>query len=60
MKPKFTSVVLVSLVLLQIFDGDFKNPSELDYIKFVLLAVSLVLCILSHIINKRRKKNVSL
>lgn len=51
MNKNLTTVVLVALVLLQILDGDFSNPSMLDYIKFLLLAVALVL----NIITQRKK-----
>jgi len=45
MKYNFTTVVLIALVILNILDGDFTNPSWLDYIKFILLAIALVLSI---------------
>jgi len=43
MKSKYITVLLFALVIVQILDGDFKNPSALDFIKFVLLVIALVL-----------------
>ncbi|WP_277255843.1 hypothetical protein [Negativibacillus massiliensis] len=43
MKVKTLRILLVALVILNILDGDFANPSVLDWIKFVLLAVCLIL-----------------
>ena len=43
MKVKTLRTLLVALVILNILDGDFANPSILDWIKFVLLAVCLIL-----------------
>ncbi|WP_175548358.1 hypothetical protein [Lutispora thermophila] len=51
MKRNLITIILVALVLLQIIDGDFAAPGVLDYIKFVLLALALVL----NIIVSRRK-----
>jgi protein-S-isoprenylcysteine O-methyltransferase Ste14 len=43
MKHNLITIVLVALVVLNILDGDFANPSWLDYIKFALIAVALIL-----------------
>ena len=43
MKIKTLRILLIALVVLNILDGDFANPSVLDWIKFVLLAVCLIL-----------------
>ncbi|MCR2044636.1 hypothetical protein NSA23_11015 [Anaerosalibacter massiliensis] len=43
MKQKHITFILVGLVILNILDGNFKNPSTLDYIKFILLAIALIL-----------------
>ena len=43
MKVKTLRILLVALVILNILDGDFANPSVLDWIKFVLLTVCLIL-----------------
>jgi len=51
MNKNLTTIILIALVLLQILDGDFVNPSVLDYIKFVLLAVALIL----NIVIERKK-----
>lgn len=47
MKSKSTNIILIGLVILNIFDGSFSDPSFLDYIKLVLLIVALVLSIRS-------------
>jgi hypothetical protein len=39
------SIIIVALVVLNILDGDFSNPSTLDYIKFALMAIVLILSI---------------
>jgi len=54
MKEKFIPILLTALVLANIMDGDFKNPGLLDWIKFVLLAICLVMSISDTI---RRSKN---
>jgi hypothetical protein len=43
MKIKTLRILLIALVVLNILDGDFANPSVLDGIKFILLAVCLIL-----------------
>lgn len=43
MKIKTLRILLIALIVLNILDGDFTNPSILDWIKFVLLAVCLIL-----------------
>ena len=44
MKELSVKIILFALIVLNILDGDFKSPSILDIIKFVLLAVCLILC----------------
>lgn len=46
MKQKHITFILVGLVILNILDDNFKNPSTLDYIKFILLVIALILSIL--------------
>ena len=43
MKQKYISIILIGLVVLNVLDGSFKNPSTLDYVKFILLAAALIL-----------------
>jgi len=43
MKGQTIKILLVALVVINIIDGDFQNPSVLDIIKFILLAVCLIL-----------------
>ena len=43
MKIKTLRILLIALVVLNILDGDFANQSVLDGIKFILLAVCLIL-----------------
>lgn len=43
MKIKTLRILLIALVVLNILDGDFANPSIWDGIKFILLAVCLIL-----------------
>lgn len=43
MKIKTLRILLIALVVLNILDGDFANLSVLDGIKFILLAVCLIL-----------------
>ncbi|MCR2043177.1 hypothetical protein NSA23_03500 [Anaerosalibacter massiliensis] len=43
MKRKFISFILIGLVILNILDNNFNNPSTLDYVKFILLAIALIL-----------------
>ena len=43
MKIKTLRILLIALVVLNILDGDFANPSVLDGIKFILLVVCLIL-----------------
>ena len=43
MKKNFTTIVLVSLVIFNIYNGDFANPSTLDYVKFAIIAIGLAL-----------------
>lgn len=43
MKIKTLRILLIALVVLNILDGDFTNPSIWDRIKFILLAVCLIL-----------------
>ena len=42
-KKMKSKTLLIALVVLNILDGDFANPSVLDGIKFILLAVCLIL-----------------
>lgn len=51
MKTNLISIILVGLVVLNILDGSFQEPSALDYVKLVLLAAALILSI----IKARRK-----
>lgn len=51
MKQKYISIILIGLVVLNILDGSFKNPSTLDYIKFILLGAALILSLL---VEKRK------
>ena len=46
MKDFSVKIILIAIVLLNILDGDFAAMSILDYVKFVLLVVCLILCIL--------------
>ena len=46
MKKIYTNIILIALVILNILDGSFKDPSTLDYLKFTLLAIALVLSLL--------------
>jgi hypothetical protein len=46
MKVKVPLIVLV-LVVLNIPDGSFQNPSALDWVKLLLLLIVLVLCFLT-------------
>lgn len=50
MKNNFIKILLVALVVVNIVDGDFANPSILDYIKFLIIGIALILSI----INDRR------
>jgi len=43
MKAKTINFFLVALIVINIIDGDFQNPSALDIIKFILLAACLIL-----------------
>jgi hypothetical protein len=43
MKGQTIKILLAVLVVINIIDGDFQNPSALDIIKFILLAVCLIL-----------------
>ena len=43
MKVKSIRILLIALVVLNILDGDFANPSILDFIKLALLALCLIL-----------------
>lgn len=36
-------IILIAIVILDIIDGDFKNPSALDIIKLILIIVCYVL-----------------
>jgi len=40
---KQINYILIALVILNILDGDFSNPSILDFIKFALLGYCLYL-----------------
>lgn len=44
MKELSVKIILFALIILNILDGDFKNPGVLDIIKFILLAICLILC----------------
>lgn len=44
MKELSVKIILFALIILNILDGDFKNPGVLDIMKFILLAVCLILC----------------
>ena len=50
-KKNFISILLVAIVVLNIVDGSFTNPSRLDILNFVLLAVCLILNL---IVTKRK------
>jgi Mn2+/Fe2+ NRAMP family transporter len=43
MNKNFIIIILLALVILQIMDGDFSNPTVLDFVKFVLLAFAIML-----------------
>lgn len=43
MKDYSIRILLIGLVLLNLLDGDFQNPSTLDWVKFSLLALCLIL-----------------
>lgn len=43
MKKNYITVILIGLVALNVLDGNFNNPSNLDYLKFILLAIALYL-----------------
>jgi hypothetical protein len=43
MNNNLIAIALVGLVLLNIVDSDFVNPTAIDYLKFVLLAIALIL-----------------
>ena len=43
MKKKQINFLLIALVILNIFDGDFIRPSILDIIKFILLTTCFYL-----------------
>ncbi|EDT84947.1 hypothetical protein CBB_2577 [Clostridium botulinum Bf] len=51
MKQKYITIILIAIVILNIFNGDFINPSLLDCMKFTLLIIALIL----NIILSRRK-----
>jgi len=51
MNKKGINILLAALVLLNIIDGDFLNPSCLDVVKIVLLIICFIL-------NNRRNTNV--
>lgn len=53
-KNNYTTVVLIGLVVLNIIDGDFKNPTLLDYVKILLMIICLALTIGG---NHGRKKD---
>lgn len=42
MKLKMIRILLIALVVLNILDGDFSNPSILDWVKFLLLTVCFI------------------
>jgi hypothetical protein len=50
MKNNFIKTLLIALVVVNVLDGDFVNPSILDYIKFFIIGIALILSI----INDRR------
>ncbi len=54
MKQKFITIILIALIILNILDGDFANPSALDYIKLGLIAVALIF----NFIPEKRKSSV--
>lgn len=51
MNKKSINILLIMLVILNILDGDFSNPSILDIIKIILLIVCFIL-------NNRKDGNV--
>lgn len=46
MKDFSVKIILIAIVLLNILDGDFANMDILDFVKFALLVVCLVLAFL--------------
>jgi len=42
-RDNFIKIILVGIVLMDIINGDFTNPSILDIIKWVLLIICFVL-----------------
>lgn len=50
MNNNFIKILLITLVVVNIVDGDFINPSILDYIKFFIIGTAFVLSI----VNDRR------
>ncbi len=52
MIKKITGIILIALILLNIIDGDFANPSVLDYIKLGIIVVALIL----NFIPKKKSK----
>lgn len=46
MKDIFVKIILISIVFLNILDGDFNAMNKLDYVKFALLIVCFALSLL--------------
>lgn len=53
MKKNFITIILIALVILNIVDGDFKNPSTLDYIKFIILSIAIILNMIASAYSRR-------
>jgi hypothetical protein len=51
MKNKSVLIILGALVFMNILDGSFINPSPLDWVKFVLMAMIAVL----YLVTARRR-----
>jgi hypothetical protein len=47
---KFATIILLAIVILNIIDGEFSNPSYLDYIKMILI----VLCFIFMIVGGKK------
>jgi hypothetical protein len=47
MKNKSVLIILGVLVIINILDGNFAHPSPLDWVKFALMALVVVLYVLT-------------
>jgi hypothetical protein len=56
MKEKFLASILILLVLFNILDGDFSNPSFFDWIKFVLMLLCFIILIFGGKYEAKRDK----